>query len=172
MNVSKHTWEDCPVDELFALAVEGAGNQHMTCIGFDPPESFKQFASDVIEIEDGYVVDHWVYWASNLEPVLGGDWQMKFPHTHQWDGRTLVLYLNEIEGGGELVVLEEDMVTERQRFPVKPGTAALMGDHAIHGVRAIHGSTNRVTMIAGAYPYPKGTTKCQCERQDFPVVTT
>ncbi len=172
MNVpSIHTWEDCPIDELYPLAVAGAKNQHATCIDFKPPQAFVDFAKSIIEDELGYEVDHWRYWASDLEPVdESRDWQLKFPHTHQWDGRTLVLYLNEPEGGGELMVLNEDM-SEHTRFDVRPGMAAVMSDHAIHGVRRIEGSTNRVTMIAGAYPYPVGEKRCKCERT-FPVVTT
>jgi|Cruoilmetagenom7_1024161.scaffolds.fasta_scaffold00637_16 hypothetical protein len=169
---SMHKWEGCPIEELRQLAIEGAGGAHATCMGFTPPQSFKDFAKSIIEDEMGYEVDHWNYWASNLDPVdEGREWQLKFPHTHQWDGRTMILYLDEPEGGGELVVLDEDMTTELQVFEPKAGYAAVMRDHAIHGVKRIIGSKNRVTMIAGAYPYPKGSTKCRCKRQDWPRVT-
>ena len=70
------------------------------------------------------------------------------------------------------MVLEDDIKTEKQRFEVRPGMAALMSDHMIHGVKAIRGNTNRVTMIAGAYPYPPQSMKCRCENKDFVRVTS
>ncbi len=176
---SMHKWEGCPVDELRLLAIEGAGGNRATCVGFTPPQSFVDFSKSIIEDEMGYEVDHWVYWASNLEPLdekaqarSKDGWQLMFPHTHAWDGRTMILYLDVPEGGGELVVLDEDMETELHRFEPQVGHAAVMRDHAIHGVKRIEGDKNRVTMIAGAYPYPKGSQKCRCERQDWPRVTS
>lgn len=172
--IATFQWDDCPVEELYPLAIAGAGSNHKTCVGFTPPQSFVDFAKSIIEDELGYEVDHWRYWASSLSPLdakaqvraIDG-WQLMFPHTHGWDGRTLVLYLNEVEGGGELAVLDQDVETELACWEPTPGMAAVMADHAVHGVKAIQGDTNRVTMIAGAYPYPVGSTKCRCENQDW-----
>lgn len=166
-------WEDCPVDELKEFVVENCAH-HKTCMVSQVPQVFMDYASKIIEGEMGYHVDHWQYWISSLAPhdeagrnrsVPG--WMCMFPHTHGWDGMTMVLYLNEIEGGGELVVLDQDQETELARWKPVPGTASLMSDHAIHGVREIEGNTNRIAMIAGAYPYPKQTTKCRCANQDW-----
>lgn len=167
------TWDGCPVDELRDFVVANCG-AHKTCIVHAVPQVFMDFAKRTIEVESGYAVDHWQYWISSLAPLdeVGKErakdgWQLMFPHTHGWDGITMVLYLNEIEGGGELTILDDDVETELMSWSPKPGMAALMRDHAIHGVKAIQGETHRITMIAGAYPYPKRSTKCRCENQDW-----
>lgn len=173
-------WDDCPVEELREFALANVSPARKTCEDCNPPQVFKDYAASIIEGEVGYEVDHWKYWASNLTaldnlasvpPEHNRDWQLKFPHTHGWDGITLVLYLQAPEGGGELVILDDDIETELFRASPQVGTAAIMKDHSIHGVKAIIGNTNRVTLIAGAYPYPTKSTKCRCENQDWVRVT-
>jgi hypothetical protein len=171
-------WEGCPVDMLREHVLGVVSGGHKTCESNDVPQVFKDYAKSIIEGELGYEVDHWVYWCSDITalenlkpshvpPEHDLDWQLKFPHTHGWDGRTMILYLQEPEEGGALVVLDDDVETEIGRFEPKVGWAAVMKDHAIHGIKAIHGDTNRVTIIAGAYPYPVGSTVCRCANQDW-----
>jgi len=168
-------WEDCPVDVLREHVLANVSTGHKTCETNNVPQVFKDYAKSIIEGELGYEVDHWVYWISDIvnldalkyvPPEHNRDWQLKFPHTHGWDGRTMVLYLQEPEEGGALALLDDDM-NEIDCFEPKVGWAAVMSDHEIHGIKAIHGKTNRVTMIAGAYPYPKGSTVCRCANQNW-----
>ncbi len=172
--VSTHQWDDCPVAELRGFVEQHVGH-HKTCeVPKAPlPAVFVEFARQIIEDKLGYEVDHWRYWISSLAPLDDPDaeWQLKFPHTHGWDGKTLVLYLGLPESGGELVVLDQDVETELECWTPKEGMAAVMSDHAIHGVKAIKGSKHRLTMIAGAYPYPERSTKCRCADQNWVRVT-
>lgn len=173
-------WKDCPVDMLREHVLANVGPGHKTCEGKEVPQVFKDYAKSIIEDEMGYEVDHWIYWISeitalenlkSIPPEHDREWQLKFPHTHQWDGRTMILYLQVPESGGGLAVLDPDM-NEVDCFEPKVGWAAVMNDHAIHGIKAIHGNTNRVTMIAGAYPYPISEPKCRCpNRSEIPKVT-
>ena len=173
-------WKDCPVDVLREHVLANVSANHKTCETSDVPQVFKDYAKSIIEDEMGYEVDHWLYWCSDITaldnlklvpPEHDREWQLKFPHTHQWDGRTMVLYLQEPESGGELALLDPDM-NETDSFKPKIGWAAVMKDHAIHGIKAIRGNTNRVTMIAGAYPYPVAEAKCKCpDKHLVPKVT-
>jgi len=175
-----YEWKECPVDMLRDFALANVSGSHKTCETHEVPQVFKDYAASIIEGEQGYEVDHWMYWISELEsvdtvascdPNHDKEWQLKFPHTHQWDGRTMILYLQVPKVGGALVILDADM-NETDRFETKVGWAAVMNDHAIHGVKAIRGGPNRVTMIAGAYPYPPGSPKCRCPDQHLiPRVT-
>jgi len=171
-------WADCPVDMLRDYVLANVSVGHKTCESHNVPRVFKDYAKSIIEGELGHKVDHWVYWISDITalknlasipPNQDHAWQLKFPHTHGWDGQTLILYLQVPESGGALVMLDPDM-NEIDRFEPKVGYAAVMSDHAIHGIKAIHGNTNRVCVLAGAYPYPPEEPRCQCDAKWDKVV--
>jgi len=174
-------WKDCPVDMLREHVLANVSGAHKTCETNNVPQVFKDYAKSIIEDEMGYEVDHWLYWVSDIQalekcehtpPKHDPEWQLKMPHTHQWDGRTMILYLQVPESGGGLAILDPDM-NEIDCFQPKVGWAAVMKDHAIHGIKAIHGDTNRVTMLAGAYPYPVKEAKCRCpDKHLIPKVTS
>lgn len=166
----EYVWQDQPTQQLADYAHAHAGGmgpaQHVT----DMPQVFKDYAEQVIVKGLGYEVDHWVYWATVQDPISDPiDWMPKFPHNHGYDGITLVQFLEAPEQGGELVIFDNRWVVTQSVTP-EPGLGALIVNHEIHGVRAVRGSKPRTVVIAGAYPFPHGSTKCRCAEDWEPVV--
>jgi hypothetical protein len=156
-------WDEQPTGELAAYAHRTyTGNGITQWIG-DPPEVFESYARHLIEKVLNYTALRWHFWVTVCNPVADPSlrWMPLFPHNHGYDGITLVQYLEVPEEGGQLVIFNDDLTIKREVTP-KVGDGAILVDHEIHGVRAVHGSTPRTVLIAGAYPYPLGTTKCRC----------
>ena len=155
--------------------LNSAGNAVATNV-LKVPESFRAYAHSWIVDMLGYKVDHWNYWVATLgggvrsgygvrkhdDNPQSPDWERKFPHCHGWDGRTVVLQLSPPESGGEFVYFDDDHWTERESIVPVAGDCTLISDHEWHGVRRIEGDKPRTTMMAGAYPYPRGEVYCQC----------
>ena len=157
-----HTWRRAPLDYLRSYVEERANHGTITDI-HDPPGQFVGYVESLVKGVFGYEVDHWIYWCSILDPVDNPEqeWMPKFPHSHGYDGLTLVQYINAPEEGGELALCDLDLnVTEM--YKPKAGESAIIMDHEVHGVRAVRGSEPRITIIAGAYPFPSGPGKCRC----------
>ena len=160
-----HKWQRAPLEYLRSYVEERAvrGPKAVTTDIQDPPNAFQAYAQSLLQGVLGYEVDHWVYWCSILDPVEDPDqeWMVKFPHSHGYDGLTLVQYLQAPEEGGELALLDTKK-NILEMYEPKAGEGAIIVDHEVHGVRAVRGSEPRITIIAGAYPYPKGSLKCRC----------
>lgn len=153
-------WDDQPTDELIAYAHANA--VALTWHVENMPQSFRDYAAEVVESFD-YHVDHWHYWVTVHHPVADETqrWMPKFPHNHKYDGMTLVQYLEVPESGGELVIFDKEWKVKREYSP-EVGMTAIIMDHELHGVRAVHGKLPRTVVIAGAFPFPKGSTQCRC----------
>jgi hypothetical protein len=93
------------------------------------------------------------YWASVIPAVPKSEpsWSRGFPHIHGWDGWTLVLYLSQVEDGGELVICDAKG-TVQSILPPKLGSAVFIDGTTNHGVMVPYGSVDRVSLIATGYP--------------------
>lgn len=160
-----HTWQNAPLDSMIEYVERTAnrGRKAITTDAPDAPGQFQAYAQALISGVLGLEVDHWVFWCSILDPVEDPEqeWMPKFPHSHGYDGLTLIQYLQAPEEGGELALCDQEKNVISMYEP-KAGQGAILKDHEVHGVRAVRGSKARITLIAGAYPFPSGPGRCRC----------
>ena len=166
-------WLDAPLDELREFCLSKAVGRQVATEVETVPISFMAWVMDNI----GTDFDHWEWWVNVLDPctvrpsgygILGGvkfdpeaEWCTKFPHAHPWDGKTVNLYIDPAESGGELVIFEDDRETVAEVIMPLSGTVAITEDHVWHGVRAVHGDRPRISIMAGAHRWPR-SEQCRC----------
>lgn len=176
MMISAH-WHDAPFEDLRQFCLTHTVGRQITTEVSDVPYSFGDYARRLVEDWLNYAVDHWEWWVSVLDPadvrpvgygIRGGavydpdrEWCTKFPHSHPWDGKTVVLHLDPPTAGGELVVFDDDRETIIQEVVPQKGLVTIMSDHTYHGVRAVGGIRPRVTIMGGAHKYPR-SKMCGC----------
>lgn len=137
----------------FAVAhMEGQGAATPLDESSLPPQNYRDWVQQTFKAND-LPMARMRYWVSVIPAQPESyppAWSKGFPHTHGWDGWTLVLYLSQIESGGELVV-RDDKGTVLGILPPKLGTAVFIDGRTEHGVMIPYGEVPRVSLIATGY---------------------
>ena len=118
------------------------------------PVEFQKYIAQLFEDELGYVVKEWRFWLGVTQPDTVNNNAPKFakgfPHAHGWHGLTAVHYVQVPEGGGALLVVDDNH-EELHRFTPRAGLTAVIDGFSLHGVEAVTGSIPRYTLIATGF---------------------
>ena len=161
-----YDWPDAPEDMLLEYVLanhRGFGAHPVPGYPDDPtgasnkpdqiPNEFVEHCKDVIEIMGYRPCDRWRYWCSiiRMEQKQAEDpWAQGFPHTHGWDGLTLVHYIQVPHKGGALVIRDHNREVIK-KFTPEVGKTAVIDGRTEHGVERVYGDVPRVTVIATGY---------------------
>ncbi len=156
--VAQFEFPESPVEQLCALALDNSVDGNTSARDMDRnklPESIKQHFRDCLtELEYPFDDAKWRYWTGVVHPGHKSNhvgWAKGFPHTHQWDGITLVHYIQVPDSGGDTVIMEDDHVNILHRFPPELRMTAAMDGWSQHGVEEVFGETSRMTILATGY---------------------
>jgi hypothetical protein len=158
-------WPDSPVDMMkeYAIGEHRGFGAHPVPGSGDPetkmankkwmPTEFVLHSQDIVR-NLGYEAKRWRYWVSIISEETNKHeeevWAQGFPHTHGWEGLTMIHYLQVPSGGGDLVIRDWQR-DEIERFTPQVGWTAVIDGRTEHGVERVWGEVPRITLISTAY---------------------